>query len=360
MEKIKYSQISIALLAGLLSACSMNEQAIEELKLLKDKTLNQEKTALSVSSNTIPAGSTATVRIIKKNKKGTALNLGLPLEIKVSTSGGTSKGQLSDVIDHKDGTYSATFKGIKAGTATNIVVLINDIPFEAPNTTIKVVPGPAHAIAVYNGSFQLAPTGNYLNSDLTALVWDAHDNLTPGVLVDWTATDGTLINSKNLTATNGLSTNNIALPNKTGTVAITAKIQGLSLSATFLATAIPASANNSAQKIMTEEINLTYINGTVLTKLDDGNGGYYIGGTFTQVGNFSRQHVAHILADGQVDPDFNPSPEFSVKKMFLKGSTLLISENINTIEAINIDTNEVAGWKHDLTSALDDLILRQL
>lgn len=66
---------------------------------------------------------------------------------------------------------------------------------------------------------------------------------------------------------------------------------------------IPTTANNSSLKIMTEELNSPYINGTVLTKLDDGNGGYYIGGTFSQVGNFQRQHVAHILADGQVDPD---------------------------------------------------------
>ncbi len=359
MEKITYSKILIALLAGLLSACSMNEQAMEELKLLKDKNLNQEKTTLSVSSNTIAAGSSATIRIIKKNKNGNALNLGLPLEVKVSTAGGTSKGQISDVIDHKDGTYSAIFKGIKAGTPTNIVVLINGIPFETPNTEIKVIPGPAHAIAVYNGSFQSAPTGSYLNSDLSALVWDAHDNLTPGVQVDWSTSDGTLMNLKNFTAVNGLSINNIKLPSKVGSVAITAKIQGLSLSATFLATAISPS-NNSAQKIMNEEFNLPYINGVVLTKLDDGKGGYYIGGTFTQVGSFSRQHVAHISADGYVDSDFNPSSDFIVKKMFLKGSSLIISESINTIEAINIDTNEVAGWEPDLTSGLDNLILRQL
>src|SRR3989475_696037 len=46
--------------------------------------------------------------------------------------------------------------------------------------------------------------------------------------------------------------------------------------------------------------------GEVRTSAPDGNGGFYIGGTFTSVGAESRAKIAHILADGSVDPNFNP------------------------------------------------------
>ena len=38
----------------------------------------------------------------------------------------------------------------------------------------------------------------------------------------------------------------------------------------------------------------------------DGNGGFYIGGTFTSLGGEPRQKIGHILANGSVDPNFNP------------------------------------------------------
>jgi hypothetical protein len=46
--------------------------------------------------------------------------------------------------------------------------------------------------------------------------------------------------------------------------------------------------------------------GEVRTSAPDGNGGFYIGGTFTSVGGESRSKIAHILADGSVDLNFNP------------------------------------------------------
>src|SRR5215470_2249003 len=46
--------------------------------------------------------------------------------------------------------------------------------------------------------------------------------------------------------------------------------------------------------------------GEVRASASDGNGGFYIGGTFARVGGQPREKIAHILADGSVDPDFNP------------------------------------------------------
>ena len=46
--------------------------------------------------------------------------------------------------------------------------------------------------------------------------------------------------------------------------------------------------------------------GEVRTSAPDGNGGFYIGGTFTSLGGESRAKIGHILADGSLDPNFNP------------------------------------------------------
>ena len=42
--------------------------------------------------------------------------------------------------------------------------------------------------------------------------------------------------------------------------------------------------------------------GEVRTCVSDGNGGFYIGGTFIIVGGTTRSKIAHIFADGSVDP----------------------------------------------------------
>ncbi len=46
--------------------------------------------------------------------------------------------------------------------------------------------------------------------------------------------------------------------------------------------------------------------GEVRASASDGNNGFYIGGTFTSVGGEPRLKIAHILADGSVDLNFNP------------------------------------------------------
>ncbi|MGH6904747.1 MAG: hypothetical protein ACREIR_18625 [Geminicoccaceae bacterium] len=46
--------------------------------------------------------------------------------------------------------------------------------------------------------------------------------------------------------------------------------------------------------------------GEVRASAPDGTGGFYIGGTFTSLGGEPRARIGHILADGSVDPNFNP------------------------------------------------------
>ncbi len=62
------------------------------------------------------------------------------------TSGGTSTGTFGTVNDNGDGTYTATFTGVVAGTATTIHATINgnDVTTTVPALpTVTVTPGSA-------------------------------------------------------------------------------------------------------------------------------------------------------------------------------------------------------------------------
>ena len=54
------------------------------------------------------------------------------------------------------------------------------------------------------------------------------------------------------------------------------------------------------------------VNGPVDAAVADGAGGWYIGGSFTRVGDKSRQNAARILADGTVGA-WNPNTDLAVR-----------------------------------------------
>lgn len=53
-------------------------------------------------------------------------------------------------------------------------------------------------------------------------------------------------------------------------------------------------------------------NGEVHAMVSDGAGGWFLGGDFTAVGSVPRNYLAHLLADGTVDPEWNPEPSLTV------------------------------------------------
>ncbi len=63
-------------------------------------------------------------------------------------------------------------------------------------------------------------------------------------------------------------------------------------------------------------------NGTVYASVSDGAGGWYVGGAFTQIGEDSRDGLAHILSNRSVDPDFNPVVGSTVYALAFDGTTL--------------------------------------
>jgi hypothetical protein len=73
--------------------------------------------------------------------------------------------------------------------------------------------------------------------------------------------------------------------------------------------------------------------GEVNVVISDGEGGWYVGGSFTEVGGLPRSNLAHILADDTVDPNFHPEPDGTIQELALSGSTLFAAGQFETIGA---------------------------
>ena len=69
------------------------------------------------------------------------------------------------------------------------------------------------------------------------------------------------------------------------------------------------------------------VNDVVLSLVSDGAGGVYLGGRFSLVGEVPRQALAHVLANGTVDPSWNPLPDGPVTALLLHDQTLYVGGN---------------------------------
>ena len=71
------------------------------------------------------------------------------------------------------------------------------------------------------------------------------------------------------------------------------------------------------------------VNGPVNASVQDGAGGFFIGGEFTRVGNSDRDGLAHILLNGTVDPNFNPdityTGEDGIRSLSRSGTDLFVA-----------------------------------
>ncbi|HUA07447.1 MAG TPA: hypothetical protein VMB27_26330 [Solirubrobacteraceae bacterium] len=96
--------------------------------------------------------------------------------------------------------------------------------------------------------------------------------------------------------------------------------------------------------------------GIVDDEISDGNGGFYISGNFASVEGVPRTNLAHILADGTVDPSFDPTVSAEVYTLALEGSTLYIGGAFDSaadvdgtatrayLAALDASTGAVSAW----------------
>src|SRR5581483_3427666 len=64
--------------------------------------------------------------------------------------------------------------------------------------------------------------------------------------------------------------------------------------------------------------------GSVAAAVADGDGGWYLGGTFTSVGGVARPGLAHLRSDGSLDPSFAPPSLGQIRALALAGGTLYV------------------------------------
>ncbi|MGL4596003.1 MAG: T9SS type A sorting domain-containing protein [Bacteroidia bacterium] len=73
------------------------------------------------------------------------------------------------------------------------------------------------------------------------------------------------------------------------------------------------------------------VNGKINSIISDGQGGLYVGGEFSQVGPYSISYLFHLLANGQIDQNFLPTPDGPIYALLMNGPTLLVAGNFTTI-----------------------------
>ncbi len=105
------------------------------------------------------------------------------------------------------------------------------------------------------------------------------------------------------------------------------------------------------------------VNGSVLAVVSDGAGGYYLGGWFDRVGGVPRANLAHIDADGSVDPAWNPNPNSGVDALALSGSTVYVSGFFSSIggqarqrvAALDTGSGRASAWNPNANGPVDAL-----
>ena len=97
--------------------------------------------------------------------------------------------------------------------------------------------------------------------------------------------------------------------------------------------------------------------GTILAVIPDGAGGWYVGGSFNRVDDFVRNNLAHILANGTLDPTWRPEPNSRVHALALRGNAVYAGGDFtqiggqarNNIAALDATTGLATPWNPNAT-----------
>ena len=103
--------------------------------------------------------------------------------------------------------------------------------------------------------------------------------------------------------------------------------------------------------------------GEVNACIADGSGGWFIGGSFTQVGGFDRNYIAHILSTGALDTAWNANADDVVWALALSGTKLCVGGDFqhigglprNHIATLYISTGGGTTWKPEANNRVTSL-----
>ena len=144
---------------------------------------------ITVAQGSVVAGSSTTLRLQARDQFGNPIGTG-GLTVAFAASGGTSTGQIGATVDNGDGTYTATFTGLTAGTPVTIGATINTNVVTSPLPTLTVVAGAPVRLSVSAGDGQVVVAGTAVPVRPTVVVFDQYDNAVPGIGVGFSVVAG--------------------------------------------------------------------------------------------------------------------------------------------------------------------------
>jgi len=109
--------------------------------------------------------------------------------------------------------------------------------------------------------------------------------------------------------------------------------------------------------------------GAVRAVAGDGAGGWFIGGDFAFVAGQARARLAHLLANGSLDPNFNPAPDSTVYALayangilylggnFYYGATLPTYQTSPHLAALSVGTGSLAWGNPSVNNTVYSLAL---
>ena len=122
--------------------------------------------ASALSEPTVVAGETVTLTLTARDRGGNLLG-GLT-NAAFAHTGGTSTGDISAVTDQGDGTYTATFTGKTAGTATTLHATVDREPVAQAVDVTATVGAPSLALSTVEVSAPIVMAGEDVTLTLTA------------------------------------------------------------------------------------------------------------------------------------------------------------------------------------------------
>jgi len=102
-------------------------------------------------------------------------------------------------------------------------------------------------------------------------------------------------------------------------------------------------------------------NGRIEVAIPDSAGGWYIGGSFTEVAGQSARYLAHILPDYTLDPQFLPDPNGVVYALELLGDELFVGGNFTQISGQSVgylarlslaNNGQLTSWQPSVNGAV--------
>lgn len=106
-------------------------------------------------------------------------------------------------------------------------------------------------------------------------------------------------------------------------------------------------------------------NGVVNSIVDDGRGGWFVGGEFENVAGVRCRNLVHITQRMRVSPDWCPAPRGDVTALARRGSTLYVGGTLQriggrqrrTLAAVDTGTGRTSSWNPDPGYFVTDLEL---